>query len=140
MIMNYGHYNGSSVRDIFMKSPVTDVLKTSLKKRIIGKKADVYRLWLMFLKRKTLMDEYMIYTAVLAEQAVEFDSYDRLRAFCEEYSKFRIVLPTNMIYVNWLELYNEEFLNFVTVYEGKLGQPKKTFWDMVKSFFSWEWM
>ena len=90
----------------------------------------------MFLKRKTLMDEYMIYTSVLAEQAVEFDSYERLRAFCNEYSKFRIVLPTNMIYVNWLELYDEEFLNFVTVYEGKLEKSKKTFWNRVMSFFS----
>lgn len=136
MIMNYGNYNRFSVEDIFVKSPVTDVLKTSLKKRVIGEKTDVYRLWLMFLKRKTLMDEYMIYTSVLAEQAVEFDSYERLRAFCNEYSKFRIVLPTNMIYVNWLELYDEEFLNFVTVYEGKLEKSKKTFWNRVISFFS----
>ena len=53
MIMNYGNYNRFSVEDIFVKSPVTDVLKTSLKKRAIGEKTDVYRLWLMFLKRKT---------------------------------------------------------------------------------------
>ena len=133
--MNYGYYNNLSVDDVFVKSPVTDVLKASLKKRAVGKKTDIYRNWLMFLKKKTLMDEFMIYTSVLAGQAVEFDSLERLVAFCNEYSKFRIVLPNSRIYVNWSELYEKEFLPF-TKERKEITKPKKSFWSRITSFFS----
>ena len=53
--MNYGTYK-PTVQDVFVRFPVHAVMTTSLKKRVVGKKSDVYRNWLMFLKKKTLMD------------------------------------------------------------------------------------
>lgn len=129
MIMNYGTYK-PTVQDVFVRFPVHAVMTTSLKKRVVGKKSDVYRNWLMFLKKKTLMDEYMIYTSVVAERAVEFDTYERLHDFCKEYSKFRVVMSKDRIYVNWVELY-EEFRKFLE--DGGFSQKpkKKSFWRRI---------
>ena len=121
--MNYGTYS-PKVKDVYVEKPLNMVLNASLKKRVRSgmnpEISNVYKSWVGFLKRKTLLDEYMIYTSLLAERAVEFDTYDRLHEFCEEYSKFRIILKKGRLYVNWLELYDE--------FKKDVKEVKKPFW------------
>lgn len=121
--MNYGTYS-PKVKDVYVEKPLNLVLNASLKKRVRSSVnseiSNVYKNWVGFLKRKTLLDEYMIYTSLLAERAVEFDTYDRLHEFCEEYSKFRIILKKGRLYVNWLELYDE--------FKKDVKEVKRPFW------------
>ena len=121
--MNYGTYS-PKVKDVYVEKPLNLVLNASLKKRVRSgmnpEISNVYKNWVGFLKKKTLLDEYMIYTSLLAERAVEFDTYDRLHEFCEEYSKFRIVLKKGRLYVNWLELYDE--------FKKDVKEVKRPFW------------
>ena len=121
--MNYGTYS-PKVKDVYVEKPLNLVLNASLKKRVRSSVnseiSNVYKNWVGFLKRKTLLDEYMIYTSLLAERAVEFDTYDRLHEFCEEYSKFRIILKKGRLYVNWLELYDE--------FKKDVKEAKRPFW------------
>ena len=98
--MDYGTYS-PTVKDVYVDKPLNLVLNASLKK-------------------KTLFDEYMIYTSLLAERAVEFDTYARLHTFCEEYSKFRLIFKKGRLYVNWLELYND--------FNNDRKDSKRPFW------------
>jgi len=110
--MNYGTYNRECVKDVAVQNPVGLILSSTLTKRVKRneKTSELYREWVGFLKKKTLLDEYMLYTSFLAFQPVEFDSDYVIKSFCKEYSKFRLVLKKDKIYVNWLELF-DEFVN-----------------------------
>ena len=133
--MNYGTYN-PRVKDLYVDRPLQIVLSTSLRKRVnIGKPSEVYGKWVTFLKAKTLLDEYMMYTSVLVERPVEFDTYERVHDFCNEYSKFRLVYKSKRSYVNWLEVY-DEFRQYVKT--GKISDIKKkrTFWERIMNVFS----
>lgn len=122
--MDYGTYS-PTVKDVYVDKPLNLVLNASLKKRVRSAGSNpeinkVYKEWVAFLKKKTLFDEYMIYTSLLAERAVEFDTYDRLHTFCEEYSKFRLIFKKGRLYVNWLELYND--------FNNDRKDSKRPFW------------
>lgn len=133
--MNYGTYN-TRAKDLYVERPLYIVLSTSLRKRAtIGKPNDVYGKWVSFLKLKTLFDEYMMYTSVLVERPVEFDTYQRIHDFCNEYSKFRLVYKNKRSYVNWLEVY-DEFKYYLKT--GNLLDTKKklTFWEKIMNVFS----
>ena len=100
------------MKDVAVQNPVGLILSSTLTKRVKRneKTSELYREWVGFLKKKTLLDEYMLYTSFLALQPVEFDSDYVIKSFCKEYSKFRLVLKKDKIYVNWLELF-DEFVN-----------------------------
>lgn len=123
-------------KDLYVGRPLQIVLSASLRKRAnAGKSSDVYSKWVAFLKVKTLLDEYMMYTSVLVERPVEFDTYQRIHDFCREYSKFRLVYKNKRSYVNWLEVY-DEFKYYVKT--GKFLDIKKklTFWERIINIFS----